>query len=121
MNQFFYDEGNRLSCANMGMKNPSPACQAQNQTMFIYDDTGVRKAKIPAQPVVYLNQSFSDFGGSQYNHLFIGFIGSERRSLAALSGAVPPDPGRTAPSMWPDVICGRHRPVVLCAHVQWAP
>lgn len=33
--------------------------------MFIYDDIGVRKAKIPARPVVYPHQYFSDFGGSQ--------------------------------------------------------
>ena len=49
----------------MGIENPSPSCQARNQTMFIYDDIGVRKAKIPARPVVYPHQYFSDFGGSQ--------------------------------------------------------
>jgi hypothetical protein len=72
MNQFFYDEENWLSCVNMGMKNPSKSCQAQNQTIFIYDDAGVRNAKIPAQPVVYPNQYFTDMGGSQHKHVFIG-------------------------------------------------
>src|SRR5262249_4193895 len=73
--QYLYDEENRLSCANKGPQTPSPSCNAQGQTEFIYDHSGMRKIKIAASPTIYANQYFTDFGGgagNQFKHIFIG-------------------------------------------------
>jgi hypothetical protein len=40
--EYLYDEENRLSCANKGPQVPSPSCDAQDNTSFIYDHDGVR-------------------------------------------------------------------------------
>jgi len=73
--QYLYDEENRMSCANKGAQAPSPSCNAQGNTSFIYDHAGVRKVKTQSSPVIYPNQYYTDFGGgagSQFKHVFIG-------------------------------------------------
>jgi RHS repeat-associated protein len=73
--QYLYDEENRLSCANKGPQTPSPSCNAQGQTEFIYDQAGVRKLKVAASPTIYPTQYYTDFGGgagNQFKHIFIG-------------------------------------------------
>ena len=73
--QYLFDEENRLACANEGPQTPSPSCDAQGSTQFIYDHGGVRKIKVAASPTIYPNQYYTDFGGgagSQFKHIFIG-------------------------------------------------
>ena len=74
--QYLYDEENRLSCANKGPQTPTPSCNAQGSTEFIYDQAGVRKIKVTASPTIYPNQYYTDFGGgtggNQFKHIFIG-------------------------------------------------
>jgi RHS repeat-associated protein len=74
--QYLFDEENRLSCVNKGPQMPSPSCNAQGQTQFIYDHAGVRKLKNASSPTIYPNQYYTDFGGgtagSQFKHIFIG-------------------------------------------------
>jgi hypothetical protein len=87
--QYLYDEENRLSCANKGPQTPSPSCNAQGSTEFIYDHAGVRKIKIAASPTIYPNQYYTDFGGgagSQFKHIFVG---SER--ILTKKSRVAPD------------------------------
>jgi hypothetical protein len=76
--QYLYDEENRLSCANMGNQTPSPSCNAQGQTEFIYDHGGDRKIKITSTPTYYPNQYYTDFGGGSGNQFKHVFIGSDR-------------------------------------------
>ena len=73
--QYLYDEENRLACANKGPQTPSPSCDAQAQTKFVYDHAGVRKIKLASTPTIYPNQYYTDFGGgagNQFKHIFIG-------------------------------------------------
>src|SRR5262249_27489505 len=58
--QYLYDEDNRLACANKGPQTPSPSCDAQGQTEFIYNEAGVRKIKIAASPTIYPSQYYTD-------------------------------------------------------------
>src|SRR5262249_51193650 len=75
--EYVYDEENRLSCANKGPQVPTPACNAQGNTSFIYDHDGVRKVKTQSSPVIYPNQYYTDFGGGAGNQFKNIFIGSE--------------------------------------------
>src|SRR5262249_26414202 len=87
--QYLYDEENRLSCANKGPQAPSPSCNAQGNTQFIYDNAGVRKVKDKSSPTIYPNQYYTDFGGgsgSQFKHIFIG---SER--ILSKKSRIAPD------------------------------
>jgi RHS repeat-associated protein len=73
--QYLFDEENRLSCFNKGPQAPSPACDTQGMTEFVYDHAGVRKRKDASSPTIYPNQYLTDFGGgtgNQYKHIFIG-------------------------------------------------
>src|SRR5215831_7916298 len=75
VNQYLFDEENRLSCTNKGPQMPSPSCVGSNLIDFIYDHAGVRKIKSAATPTIYPNQYYTDFGGgsgSQFKHIFIG-------------------------------------------------
>jgi YD repeat-containing protein len=75
VNPYLFDEENRLACANKGPQMPSPSCNSQGQTQFIYDHAGVRKLKNASSPTIYPNQYYTDFGGgsgSQFKHIFIG-------------------------------------------------
>ncbi|MBO0879585.1 MAG: hypothetical protein J2P17_04285, partial [Mycobacterium sp.] len=76
--QYQYDEENRLSCANKGPQTPSPSCNAQGDTQFIYDYAGERKVKDASSPTIYPNQYYTDFGGGSGNQFKHVFIGSER-------------------------------------------
>jgi hypothetical protein len=67
-----------LSCANKGPQVPSPSCNAQGSTEFIYDHAGVRKIKVAASPTIYPNQYYTDFGGGSGNQFKHIFVGSER-------------------------------------------
>ena len=87
--QYLYDEENRLSCANKGPQTPSPSCNAQGSTEFIYDHAGVRKLKAAASPTIYPNQYFTDFGGGAGNQFKHIFIGSER--ILTKKARVAPD------------------------------
>jgi RHS repeat-associated protein len=87
--EYLYDEENRLSCANKGPQVPSPSCNAQGNTSFIYDHAGERKVKTQSSPTIYPNQYYTDFGGgagSQFKHIFIG---SER--ILTKKARVAPD------------------------------
>ena len=73
--QYLFDEENRLACFNKGQQAPSPSCDAQGMTEFVYDHAGVRKRKDASTPTLYPNQYFTDFGGgagNQFKHVFIG-------------------------------------------------
>ncbi len=75
ISQYLFDEENRLSCVNKGQQAPSPACDAQGMTEFVYDHAGIRKRKDASSPTLYPNQYFTDFGGgagNQFKHVFIG-------------------------------------------------
>jgi RHS repeat-associated protein len=75
ISQYLFDEENRLACFNKGQQAPSPSCDAQGMTEFVYDHAGVRKRKDASTPTLYPNQYFTDFGGgagNQYKHVFIG-------------------------------------------------
>jgi hypothetical protein len=75
VNQYLFDEENRLSCANKGPQMPSPSCDAGGLIDFVYDHAGVRKVKQAATPTIYPNQYYTDFGGgsgNQFKHIFIG-------------------------------------------------
>jgi RHS repeat-associated protein len=76
--EYLYDEENRLSCANKGPQVPSPSCNAQGNTSFIYNHAGVRKVKTQSSPTIYPNQYYTDFGGGSGNQFKHIFIGSER-------------------------------------------
>jgi RHS repeat-associated protein len=78
VNQYLFDEENRLSCTNKGSQMPSPSCIGSNVIDFIYDHAGVRKIKSAATPTIYPNQYFTDFGGGSGNQFKHIFIGSER-------------------------------------------
>jgi len=65
VNQYLFDEENRLSCANKGPQMPSPSCIGSNLIDFIYDHAGVRKLKKAASPTIYPNQYYTDFGAFQ--------------------------------------------------------
>src|SRR5262249_23436836 len=87
--QYLYDEENRLSCANKGPQAPSPSCNAQGNTQFIYDNAGVRKVKEKPSPPIYPTRYYPDFGGgsgSQFKHIFIG---SER--ILSKKSRIAPD------------------------------
>ena len=88
VSQYLFDEENRLSCVNKGPQTPTPACDAQGSTTFIYDHAGVRKIKDAASPTIYPNQYFTDFGGgagNQFKHIFIG----EQRLLSKKARPAP--------------------------------
>src|SRR5262249_53428852 len=73
--QYLFDEENRLACANKGPQAPSPSCDAQGMTKFVYDQAGMRKIKSAASPTIYPNQYYTDFGGgagNQFKHIFLG-------------------------------------------------
>jgi RHS repeat-associated protein len=77
VSQYLFDEENRLACFNKGAQAPSPSCDAQGMTEFVYDHAGVRKRKDASTPTLYPNQYFTDFGGgsgNQFKHVFIGEI-----------------------------------------------
>jgi RHS repeat-associated protein len=76
--EYLYDEENRLSCANKGPQAPSPSCNAQGNTQFIYDHDSERKVKDKSTPTIYPNQHYTDFGGGSGNQFKHIFIGSER-------------------------------------------
>jgi RHS repeat-associated protein len=86
--QYLFDEENRLSCVNKGPQIPTPACDAQGSTEFIYDHAGARKIKDASSPTIYPNQYFTDFGGgagNQFKHVFIG----EQRLLSKKARPAP--------------------------------
>jgi RHS repeat-associated protein len=87
--EYLYDEENRLSCANKGPQAPSPSCNAQGNTQFIYDHAGVRKVKVASSPTIYPNQYYTDFGGGAGNQFKHIFIGSER--ILTKKARVAPD------------------------------
>jgi RHS repeat-associated protein len=87
--EYVYDEENRLSCANKGPQVPTPACNAQGNTSFIYDHDGTRKVKTQSSPVIYPNQFYTDFGGGAGNQFKHIFIGSER--ILTKKARVAPD------------------------------
>jgi RHS repeat-associated protein len=78
VNQYLFDEENRLSCTNKGPQMPSPSCIGSNLIDFIYDHAGVRKIKSAATPTIYPNQYYTDIGGGSGNQFKHIFIGSER-------------------------------------------
>src|SRR5262249_18752056 len=78
VNQYLFDEENRLSCTNKGPQMPSPSCIGTNLIDFIYDHAGVRKIKSAATPTIYPNEYYTDFGGGSGNQFKHFFIGSER-------------------------------------------
>jgi hypothetical protein len=76
--EYLYDEENRLSCANKGPQVPTPACNVQGNTSFIYDHDGVREVKTQSSPVIYPNEYYVDSGGGSGNQFKNIYIGSER-------------------------------------------
>jgi hypothetical protein len=99
--QYLYDEENRLSCANKGPQTPSPSCNAQGTTSFIYDHAGVRKVKTQSSPVIYPNQYYTDFGGgagNQFKHIFVAGQRPLTKKARVAPGpaalVLPPGPSR---------------------------
>jgi RHS repeat-associated protein len=89
VNQYLFDEENRLSCANKGPQMPSPSCIGTNLVDFIYEHAGARKIKAAASPTIYPNQYYTDFGGGSGNQFKHIFIGSER--ILTKKSRVAPD------------------------------